>query len=120
MPCKELFVYSAGAAVQKQVIRENAKAKKEMRKYAKAAYPHGVTVPTIEEVYRRRSEAFGEIDLSDIPTVNYFEAEKRSELKYIQSEEQEIQKIAAKEFVLPIEDNEYDYESKLSRRYSNG
>lgn len=120
LPCKELFVYSAGAAVQKQVIRENAKAKKEMRKYAKAAYPHGVTVPTIEEVYRRRSEAFGEIDLSDIPTVNYFEAEKRSELKYIQSEEQEIQKIAAKEFVLPIEDNEYDYESKLSRRYSNG
>lgn len=120
LPCKELFVYSAGAEVQKQVIRENAKAKKEMRKYAKAAYPNNITVPTIEEVYRRRSEAFGEIDLSDIPIVNYFEANKRLELKRIQSEEEAIQKNAAKEFILPIEDDEYDYESKLSRRYSNG
>ena len=119
LPCKELFVYGAGAAIQKQIIRENAKAKKEMRKHAKAAYPHGVTVPTIEEVYRKRSEAFGEIDLSGIPTVNYFEAEKRVELKHIKSEEHTIQTVAARNFILPVEEDEDDYESKLSRRYSN-
>lgn len=120
LPCKALFVYGAGAAVQKQIIRENAKAKKEMRKFAKAAYPHGVTVPTIEEVYRKRSEAFGELDLSGIPTINYFETEKRNELKQIQEEEQTIQAIATNNFVLPVDEDEDDYESKLSGRYSNG
>lgn len=90
-----------------------------MRKFAKAAYPHDVTVPTIEEVYRRRSEAFGELDLSSIPTVNYFETDKRNELKHIKAEEQTIQEIASNNFVLPVEEDE-DYESKLSRRFSNG
>lgn len=121
LPCKEMFVYGAGAEVSKQVIRENAKAKSEMRKFAKSIYPHGITVPTIEEIYEKRSKAFGDLDLSSIPTVNYFEADKRSELEHIRAEEQTIQAVASKKFVLPIdEDDDDDYESKLSRRYSNG
>lgn len=55
-----------------------------------------------------------------IPTINYFETEKRNELKQIQEEEQTIQAIAANNFVLPVDEDEDDYESKLSRRYSNG
>ncbi len=121
LPCKEMFVYGAGAEVSKQVIRENAKAKSEMRKFAKSIYPHGITVPTIEEIYEKRSKAFGDLDLSSIPTVNYFEADKRSELEHIRAEEQTIQAVASHEFVLPIDENDDDdYESKLSRRYSNG
>ena len=119
LPCKEMFVYGAGAEVSKQVIRENAKAKSEMRKFAKSAYPHDTTVPTIEEIYEKRSKAFGDLDLSGIPTVNYFEADKRSELEHIRAEEQTIQAVASHEFVLPIDEDD-DYESKLSRRYSNG
>lgn len=119
LPCKALFVYRAGAEVQKQVIRENAKAKSEMRKAAKAAYPHGVNVPTIEEVNRKRSEAFGELDLSEVPTIDYFDIDKRLELDRIQTEEQTMQALAVNKLVLPVEEDD-DYESKLSRRFSNG
>lgn len=120
LPCKAMFVYSAGAEVQKQVIRENERNKKKMRDYAKSFYPHGVKVPTIEEVYHRRSEAFGEPDFSDIPSTTYFDPERRAEHERIRAEEQAITESAMKRFVLPIEeDDDYDYESGLSRRYAD-
>ena len=121
LPCKAMYVYNAGKDVNIQVIRENNKAKSKIRQAAKAAYPHGVAVPTIEEVFHRRVEAFGEPDFSDIPKENYLSAEKRAEIELINEKEEKINKEAMKKFVLPVEDDDdYDYEFGLSRRYSNG
>lgn len=119
VPSKPLYVYNAGDEVNAQVIRENNKSKKKIREYARSFYPHGVSVPTIEEVYQRRSEAFGEPDFSDIPKVYHIDAEKRKEHEQIQMQEQTIDAAAKKKFVLPVEDD-YDYELGLSRRYANG
>ena len=119
LPCKELYVYEAGEAVNKQVIRNNAKEKSKMRAFAKSCYPHNVEVPLIEDVYRRRAEAFGESDFSDIPSVSCLEYDKRKEIERISEEEQRIDNTAAKIYVLPVDEDD-DYESKLSRMFANG
>lgn len=119
LPCKELYVYGAGEAVNKQVIRNNAKEKSRMRAFAKSCYPYDIEVPTIEDIYKRRAEAFGEPDFSDIPSVSYLEYDKRAEIERISGEEQKISSAAAKNYVLPVDEDD-DYESKLSRRFANG
>lgn len=117
-----MYVYSAGREVNAQVIRENNKTKRKIRQAAKEIYPRGITVPTIEEVFHRRAEAFGEPDFSDIPKEHYLSAEKRAEIAAIQEIEEKKTEAAMKKFVLPVEegDDDYDYEFGLSRRYSNG
>ena len=122
LPCKPLFVYGAGADVQKQTIRENERNKQKVRQYAKLAYPSDYTAESIESVYARRAAAFGEPDFSDIPTMNCLSAEKRAEIEQITEIQQEVERKAMKKYVLPVEDDEdNDYESKLSRRrFSNG
>ena len=119
VPSKPLYVYGAGEEVNAQVIRDNNKSKRKIREYAKSFYPHGISVPTIEDVYKRRSEAFGEPDFSDIPKTFLLDPEKRMEHERIYAEEQAIDAAAKKKFVFPIEDDDYDYELSLSRRYAN-
>ncbi|MDE5935920.1 MAG: AAA family ATPase [Ruminococcus sp.] len=79
------FIYGAGEAVNKQVIRNNAKEKSRMRAFAKSCYPHNVEVPMIEDIYKRRAEAFGEPDFSDIPSIIYLEYDKREEIERTQA-----------------------------------
>lgn len=121
LPSKTMFDYGAGAEVQKQVIRENEKNKKKMREFAKSYYP-SIEVTPIIEVYRRRSEALGEPDFSDIPKTYHLDAQKREEIRQIQAEEAAVTEAAMKEVVLPVEeDDDYNFEFGLpNRRYANG
>ncbi len=120
LPCKALFDYRAGAEVQSQIIRENERNKQKMRKFAKEHYPK-IHVTPIEEVYRRRAESLEEPDFSQIPTTIHMDAEKRSEHRLIQEEETKAAETAMKKVVFPVEDDDdYNYEAGLSRRFANG
>lgn len=96
-----MYSYRAGQDVQKQVIRENSNLAKAQRKKAREAYPNDTEVPTIMEVNKRRSAAFGLPDFSKIPKTDY---SKEIEMPNGQEEQTE----GSEEFAYPEKDYRLD------------
>lgn len=96
-----LYSYRAGQDVQKQVIRENSNLAKAQRKKAREAYPNDTEVPTIMEVNKRRSAAFGLPDFSKIPKTDY---SKEIEMPNGQEDQTE----GSEEFAYPEKDYRLD------------
>ena len=84
-----LYAYSAGHEANVQCIRDNNAMKRELRKHAKSIETINDTSTTIEDVFKRRSDAFGVPLLSDIPTEYHLDESKQHEVKQIEAAEAE-------------------------------